>query len=306
MKLTRRQIIASGAGAGAYLGLGAANALAADSRALMTKPIPRTGEQLPVIGIGTHVWSPISGGHAGGAVAATLQAFRDLGGRVVETVPAFRSAAATPRELLDNAGLGDAFFVTTKVNRERDAEGRARLAGATAALRRTRLDLLQLPRLRASDAELAQLIEWRASRRIRYLGITATRTSQHAEVEALMRRAPLDFIQVNYSLQERAAEARLLPLARERGIAVLASRPLANGRLLRSLHSKALPQWAAEFDCHSWAQFFLKYAVAEPAVTCALPGMTSPGHARDNMAAGYGRLPDARLRAQQRALIDQA
>ncbi|MEE4186722.1 MAG: aldo/keto reductase [Gammaproteobacteria bacterium] len=305
MKLSRRQIIASGAGAGAYLSLGAANALAPGQTGLLTKPIPSTGEPLPVIGIGTHVWSPISGGQAGDSVAATLRAFRALGGRVVETAPAYRNAATTPRQLLDSAGLADAFFVATKVHRERAAEGRQRLAGTLNAMRRPQLDLLQLPRLRASGAELAELLEWRATGRIRYLGVTASRTSQHAEVEALMRQVPLDFIQVNYSLQERAAEARLLPLARERGIAVLASRPLANGRLLRSLQATALPEWAAEFDCASWAQFFLKYAISQPAVTCALPGMTSPAHARDNMAAGYGRLPDASLRERQRQLIER-
>jgi aryl-alcohol dehydrogenase-like predicted oxidoreductase len=305
MKLTRRQMIASGAGAGAYLGLSAAHALAPAQDGLLSRPIPRTGELLPVIGVGTHVWTPLSGGQAGHAVAATLQTFRALGGRVVETAPAYRSAGATARQLLDDAGLGDAFFVTTKVHREQAAGGRERLAAAASALRRNQLDLLQLPRLRGSAAELAELLEWRAAGRIRYLGVTATRTSQHAEVEALMRRLPLDFIQVNYSLQERAAEARLLPLARDRGIAVLASRPLASGRLLRSLQATTLPAWAAEFGCASWAQFFLKYAIAAPAVTCALPGMTSPAHARDNMAAGTGRLPNAELRARQRRLIDQ-
>ena len=306
MKLTRRQVIASGAGAGAYLSLGAAQALATGSAGLLTKTIPSTGEALPVIGIGTHVWTPISGGRSGGAVAATLQAFSELGGRVVETAPTYRSAAQTPGQLLAAAGLHDAFFVATKVDHERHAEGQQRLKDTLGAFNRSRMDLLQMPRLRASDAELDELAEWRANGRIRYLGVTATRTSQHAEIESLMQRAPLDFIQVNYSLQERAAEARLLPLAHERGIAVLASRPLANGRLLRSLQGTVLPSWAAQFDCQSWAQFFLKYAVAHPAVTCALPGMTSPAHARDNMAAAYGRLPDAELRARQRDLIKQA
>jgi len=306
MKLTRRHVIASGAGAGAYLGLGAAQALVAPTAGLITRPIPGTGEHLPVIGIGTHVWTPLSSGLDGSTVASTLQAFREQGGRVVETAPAYRNAERTHGELLRAAGLDDAFFVATKVDRELHAAGRERLHGALRTVRRARMDLLQMPRLRAANAELDQLLEWRASGRIRYLGVTATRTSQHAEVEALMRRAPLDFVQVNYSLQERGAEARLLPLAQERGIAVLASRPLANGRLLKTLQGSELPAWAAEFGCRSWAQFFLKYAIANPAVTCALPGMTSPTHARDNMAAAYGELPDAGLRARQREFIARA
>ncbi len=305
MKLTRRQIIAAGAGAGTYLGLGAATSGLASVNAneLITKAIPGTNERLPVIGIGTNRW--VTGGSPDekAALRNTLKTFQRLGGRVIDTAPAYRTSEQALGQLITELKFDDAFFLATKVDREEKRAGIERMQDSLAKLNRASMDLMQVHNLRGAQVQMENMVEWRASGRIRYLGITTSRNDQHAEMEALMNELPIDFIQVNYSLAERAAEERILPLAEEKGIAVLANIPLARGRLFRATANVKLPGWAAEFDCRSWGQFFLKYVVSHSGVTCTIPGMTRVAHAEDNMGANFGRLPDADLRKRQEQLI---
>ena len=303
MKLTRRQVIAAGASAGAYMAIGASNALAKEQRTVISKIIPATGEALPVIGIGTNRWVAAGLASEMQGLRDTLQIFKDMGGRVIDTAPVYRTSEKALGQIIRQLGLDDAFFLATKVDKTEKAAGIKRMEASLEKLHRKSMDLMQIHNMRGAEAQLETLLEWRETGRIRYIGITTSRTDQHAEMEALMNSKPLDFVQVNYSLRDRAAENRLLPLALEKGIAVLANRPFAHGRLFKDVGGATPPSWAAEFDCDTWAQFFLKYVVAHPAVTCAIPGMTKLVHATDNMGANFGRLPDAQLRARQEQVL---
>lgn len=303
MKLSRRQVIAAGVGAGAWIGLGMPATAATRSGEIITKVIPSSGEPLPVIGIGTNRWAAAGPASEIQALRDTLTAFRAGGGRVIDTAPSYRTSEKALGQLIGQLGFEDAFFLATKVDREEQQAGIERMNDSLRKLDRSTMDLMQVHNLRGAETQLNTLFEWREAGRIRYVGITTSRGSQHAEMEALMRSQPLDFIQVNYSLADRDAEQRILPLAKEKGIAVLANRPMAHGRLFEATRDRTLPDWAAEFDCRSWGQFFLKYVVAHAGVTCAIPGMTKLAHTEDNMGANFGRLPDAALRARQEALI---
>jgi len=303
MKLNRRQVIAASAGAGTYLGLGLGTTALAAGETPITKLIPRTAEPLPVIGIGTNKWVAAATASEMRGLQDTLRVFRDKGGRVIDTAPSYRTSEKALGKLIENLGFNDAFFLATKVDREAKQAGIDRMQDSLGKLQRDTMDLMQIHNMRGAKAQLENILEWRAAGRIRYVGITTSRTSQHAEMEALMRDMPLDFIQVNYSFEDRSAEDRLLPLAQDKGIAVLVNRPFAHGRLFKATKGVTLPDWAAEFDCRSWAQFFLKYVVSHNGVTCAIPGMTKAAHAEDNMGANFGRLPDAGLRQRQEALI---
>lgn len=303
MKLTRRQIIAAGASAGACISFGAASTGLASITSPITKAIPGSNERLPVIGIGTNRW--VTGGSPDekAALRNTLKTFQRMGGRVIDTAPAYRTSEEALGKLIAELNFDEAFFLATKVDREEKRAGIERMQDSLTKLNRASMDLMQVHNLRGAHVQMENMIEWRESGRIRYLGITTSRNDQHAEMEALMRELPVDFIQVNYSLVERAAESRILPLAEEKGIAVLANIPLARGRLFNATANTKLPEWAAEFDCRSWGQFFLKYVVSHTGVTCTIPGMTRVAHAEDNMGANFGRLPDAALRKRQEQLI---
>ncbi|NND53796.1 MAG: aldo/keto reductase [Gammaproteobacteria bacterium] len=299
MKLSRRQVIAAGAGAGAYVGFGLGAAAFAAGETPITKLIPSSGEALPVIGIGTNRW--VAGGSPAEAQAFrdVLKVFRDGGGRVVDTAPSYRTSEEALGTAIDELGFRDAFFLATKVDRSEKQDGIARMNDSLVKLQRESMDLIQVHNLRGARVQLETLLEWRESGRIRYAGITTSRVSQHAEMEALMREYPLDFVQVNYSLQDRAAEERILPLAEEKGIATLINLPFARGKLFKAVKDQAVPDWATEFNCRSWGQFFLKYVVSHSGVTCAIPGMSKVAHAEDNMGANFGTLPDAAMRRRQ-------
>jgi len=309
MKLTRRQLIVASAGAGAYLGLGIRafaqfyEPLPDSSRKLITKAIPGSGELLPVIGLGTNRWVAAGNKSAIDELRATLQTFNAMGGRVIDTAPSYRSSEKALGQLIGELGMRDAFFLATKVDRNRKKKGLERMQDSLAKLGTDSVDLMQIHNLRGAETQIENLLDWKQEGRIRYIGITTSSTSQFADMELLMKTKPVDFIQLNYSLKERAAEERLLPLALEKGIAVMVNRPFARGRLFEAFKDKTLPSWAADIDCHSWGQFFLKYVVSHPAVTCTIPGTTKEPHVRDNMGANFGRLPDTVMRLQQEALF---
>jgi diketogulonate reductase-like aldo/keto reductase len=307
MKVTRRQVIAASASAGAYMGLGmsliAEGSEPAPSSTIINKPIPGSGEMLPVIGLGTNRWVAAGNKSAIAELRATLGAFNEMGGRVIDTAPSYRSSEKALGQLIAELGIRDAFFLATKVDRNQKEEGLARMLDSLDKLGTSTVDLMQIHNLRGAEAQIETMLSWQQEGRIRYIGITTSSTSQFADMELLMKTMPLDFIQLNYSLRDRDAEERLLPLALEKGIAVMVNRPFSHGRLFDAFNKAALPEWATDIDCVSWAQFFLKYVVSHPAVTCTIPGTTKEIHVRDNMGANYGRLPDKTIRRQQEALF---
>ena len=267
---------------------------------LITRTVPSTGVALPVVGVGTNRYR----GDDPATVARlrdTLVTFARLGGKVVDTAPAYGDSEAVIGSILGDSenvpdGLRRLLFLATKVDREDAAGGRTRLAESFRALRTTRLDLVQLHNLRGVRQVLPLLREQQAAGRIGHLGITSSSDAQYTEMEAIMRRERLDFIQVDYAVGNRGAGERLLPLAAERGMAVLVNLPFGRGAQFRAVGDRPLPGWAAEIDCSSWAQVFLKYVVTHPAVTCAIPGTTQVKHVEDNLGAARGRLPDAAMR----------
>jgi diketogulonate reductase-like aldo/keto reductase len=264
---------------------------------MLRRNIPSTGEALPVIGLGTSDVFDVSGNGAERApLAEVLRALVDGGGSLLDTSPMYGRAEAVAGDLLRELELRPRMFVATKVWTRGRERGQQQIEESMKLLRSPKLDLVQVHNLVDLDTQLATLRSLRERGRIRYIGITHYTVSSHADLEQVLLREPLDFVQLNYSLATRAAEQRLLPLAAERKVAVLVNRPFEDGALFGKVRGKQLPAWAAEFDCASWAQFFLKFIIGHPAVTCVIPATAKPTHMRDNAAAGHGRMPDGRMR----------
>ena len=267
---------------------------------LLRKKIPSSGEEIPVIGLGTarRYERPAPG------LRETLQRFGVLGGTVVDTAPVYGQAESVVGDLLEELKLRPQLFLATKVSISGREAGVRQIEQSFERLRTPRIDLIAVHNLRDTQVHLATLRELQRQARIRYVGITTSSDRQYADFEQTMRREALDFIQVDYALDNRGAGKRILPLAAERGMAVMVNLPFGRGRLFDAVRGKALPAWAAEIDCASWPQFFLKYIVSHPAVTCAVPGMARPEYAEDNLGAARGRLPDAPLRRRMESFID--
>ena len=266
-------------------------------RALLTRPIPSTGEALPAIGLGT--WqtfdvAPI----ARAGLEGVLGAFVELGGSVVDSSPMYGRSEEVVGDLAARLGARSKLFLATKVWTSGKTAGIRQMEDSMRKLRATRIDLMQVHNLVDVDTHLDTLAEWKREGRVRYVGVTHYTAGYHDAVARIIAARPVDFVQINYSVGEREAESRLLPMARDRGVAVLANRPFAGGDLFRRLRSRPLPAWAAEIDCTSWAQVLLKFVISHPAITCAIPATSQVTHLRDNMQAAHGRLPDAALRAR--------
>ncbi len=305
--MTRRDAarVIGGTAAGLLLPIESALAQAkADSSAMLTRAIPSSGEKLPVIGLGT--WQAFDVDLTSDnrrQLGDVLSLFVKLGGRVIDTSPMYGRAEDVIGELTAALGIREKVFLATKVWTRGREDGIKSMERSMQLLRAKRIDLMQVHNLVDVQTQLATLREWKAQGRICYLGITHYEAGAFADVEKIMRSEKLDFLQINYSLMEREAEERLLPLAQERGIAVIVNRPFGGGDLFSRTRSKPLPDWAAELDCHSWGQFFLKWIVANPAVTCAIPATDKPRHLEDNMSGGIGRLPDAKTRQRMVELV---
>src|SRR4051794_39884211 len=307
--LTRTQFLAYAASTAAALAL---NGLPVPARAqdsssessMQTRPIPSTQEALPVIGCGT--WQTFDVGPSPADRAPLGEVLDTLfagGGSVVDSSPMYGRAEGVVGDLLAAAGSRGRAFLATKVWTRGRAEGIAQMERSMALLRADRIDLMQIHNLLDWRTHLATLRDWKAQGRIRYLGVTHYTPSAYTELEAVMRAEPLDFVQVNYALDDREAERRILPLAAERGMAVLVNRPFGGGGLLRRLASRPLPPIATEIGCASWAQLLLKFVLGHPAVTCAIPGTAKPAHMADNVRAGRGPLPDETMRGRIAAEI---
>ena len=298
---SRREVLAIGAGVVA--GGALPPWVFPQTASLITKKIPASGEPLPVIGVGTRNYRASAGGDLD-PFRKTIEAFVAAGGKVVDTAPSYGNAEQVLGTVLGEHGLRGKVFLATKVDRQGREGGIARMEESLRALGTDRVDLMQVHNLIDVATQLAALREWKSKGRTRYLGVTTSSDRQYADLERVLREERLDFVQLDYALDNREAAQRLLPLAADRGVAVLVNLPFGRGRLFRAVGSRPVPEWAVELDCASWAQFFLKYVVSHPAVICAIPGMTKPEHAVDNMGACRGRLPDAAARLRMERLID--
>lgn len=275
---------------------------AQEERTILQRAILSSGEMLPVIGLGTsRVFNDASSEREPlEQVVATLA---KLGGKLVDTAPAYGQAETVTGEIATKLQLHNKLFLATKVGTTGKTEGVQQMERSLELLGKKPLDLIQVHNLTDWAVQLATLQEWKKQGRIRYTGITQSRTSAQDEVARVLEKERVDFVQINYSLMEREAEERVLPVARERGVAVIVNRPFGRGDLFARVRGRPLPDWAAEIDCKSWAQFFLKWIVAHPNVTCAIPATSKPHHMEDNLQGGIGRLPDAKMRQRMVELV---
>lgn len=304
MSMTRRDLLQAGISAGLLGAFGGRRAAQADVQTRISVSIPSSGELLPAVGIGTRDFRSDADPAEMQRFRQTLQAFYTAGGRVIDTSPNYGEAETVIGQLLRELGIRDEVFMATKVDREDQQQGIERMQRSFSLLGGSQIDLMQVHNLRGTEAELETMKAWKAQGRFRYLGVTTHSGGQYEEMASVMRRHPLDFVQLNYSLADREAEQVLLPLARDRGIAVLINLPFARGRLFRAVTGLQLPDWAKEIDCKSWGQIFLKYIISYPASTLPIPGTTKPHHVQDNLAASAGRLPDAAMRREIEKFIE--
>ena len=304
MRITRRDFSKAGLGALSLAALGGGPAVAGPEH-LIRKPIPSTGELVPVIGLGTNRYGVGGDAAKRALLRASLERFHTLGGTVIDTAPMYRSSEAVLGDLIADLDIRDELFIATKADKAPGGDATdAQMRESQRRLQTGTFDLMQVHNLRGTREALARMREWKQDGRIRYIGITTSRVAQYEEFEAVMRSEELDFIQVDYSLEQRKAAERILPLAEDRGVAVMINRAFGGGRIFDAVGDQALPDWTRDFGCHSWAQFLLKYVIGHPAVTLSIPGMTKVHHVDDNFGAAHGRLPEPSERQRQEAFFD--
>jgi diketogulonate reductase-like aldo/keto reductase len=300
--LDRRALLRglAGAGAAALAPVGAA----AQQGAVVSRPIPSSSEAVPVIGLGT--WITFNVGNdavARDACTEVMRAFFAAGGRLIDSSPMYGSSQDTIGYGLGKLGRPAGLFSAEKVWISAAARGAAQMEKSRRLWGVDRFDLMQVHNLLTWREHLETLRAMKAAGQIRYVGITTSEGRRHREFEEIISGEALDFVQVTYNPVDREVEARILPLARERGIAVIVNRPFQEGALIRKIGSRPLPGWAAEIGCASWAQVILKFIVSHPAVACAIPATTSVAHVRENMAAATGVMPDEGMRRRIAAHI---
>src|SRR6266851_8866602 len=270
---------------------------ASDPPKLLERAIPKTGEKIAAVGLGTWQVFDVAGNAAETAQAReTLKTFVGLGGRVVDSSPMYGSSESMTGQLAAELGVESKLFVATKVWTSGKQAGIRQMEDSMRKLRVERLDLIQVHNLVDAPTHLATLREWKKAGRVRYIGVTHYHAGAHADLEKFIKPGDIDFVQVNYSLAEPEAERRLLAAATDSRTAVIANRPFAEGAMFRRVRDKPLPAWAEEIGCTGWAQFFLKWILGHPAVTCAIPGTRNPKHVADNLGAASGPLPDEAMR----------
>jgi len=298
--VSRREFIEAGvvAGIGTLLSPLTAAEPTALSLPQITKAIPSTGERIAAIGIGTDSFRD----QLRDEIRAELKRMSELGGSVIDTAAAYGDSEALIGQALDSLGTRDKMFIATKLV---GSEGADSFGRSLERLKTPRVDLLQVHNLNGVAVLIPLMQEWKKAGKIRYLGVTTSRVSQHAQIIDVMRNYPLDFIQVDYSIANRDAAEAILPLALERKLAVLANLPFGHSSLFRQAADRELPGWAADIDVASWGQYFLKYVISHPAVTCAIPGSTTVSHLVDNQGAGRGRLPDTAMRRKMEEYWDR-
>lgn len=298
--ITRRTALQAGAAAAAFLAL----PLRAGDAKLNVRKIPSSGEPLPLVGIGTARRFDVATPEEREPLMAVLQELPRLGGKLVDTAPSYGVAESVVGELVAKIGNRKDLFIATKVGAGRNGV-EAGIAEMNQSLQRLQsIDLLQIHNLAGVDVMLPVLRKWKDEKRVRYIGISTSNAKQYEALETIMKNEPLDFIQVDYAIDNRAAGDRLLPLALDRKIGVLTNLPFGRGRVLSAFKDKPLPDWAKELGIESWAQFALKWVVSHPAVTSAIPGTAKLEYLRDNLGAARGPLPDAKTREKMVALLE--
>lgn len=304
MQLSRRELLKAGIGVGASIFLPSAS-LPAQATSLIQRKIPSTGESLPIIGIGTaRRYEAVTTEAERAPLREVLRQFKEMGGRVIDTAPSYGTAEMVVGELVAELKIRESLFIATKLGVRGGDAGIEQLEQSFKRLRTPTIDLIAVHNLQDTQTQLRTLRQWKQAGRIRYVGITTSFERQHSEFEQTMRAEALDFIQVDYALDNRKTGQRILPLAADRGMGVMINLPFGRGRLFTAVQGKSLPPWASEFDCSSWAQFFLKYIVSHPAVTCTMPGTAKVEYLVDNLGAARGRLPDAAMRRRMESFID--
>jgi diketogulonate reductase-like aldo/keto reductase len=299
--LSRRDVLKLGAGA-AFVAAMPRIAIPAQGTATMIKrPIPSSGELLPVVGLGTSDTFDVGdSAEERLPLRGVLQLMIENGASVIDSSPMYGRSEGVIGDLTSDMGIQDEIFYATKVWTRGREDGIEQMEQSFARFKVDVIDLVQVHNLIDTDTHLDTLDDWKKAGRIRYTGITHYQESAYDGLMRVMRGRKIDFVQFNYSPLNTDAEKELLPLAADRGVATLINRPFLDGQAFSLTRGKELPPWAEEFDCESWAQFFLKYIVGHPAVTCVIPGTSDPRHARDNFAAGHGRLPDEKMRKRMR------
>lgn len=263
------------------------------SEKMLTRKIPASGEDLPVVGLGT--WQTFDVGSSESerkTLKEVLTLMKEKGGKVIDSSPMYGSSEKVVGDLTAEPGIQDYFFYATKVWTSGKEQGINQMNESFRKMKRDKMDLMQIHNLVDWKTHLKTLRDWKEQGKIRYLGITHYTESAYDNLEEIMKKEKPDFVQFNYSIDSREAERRLLPAAKDLGIAVLINRPYGGGSLFSRVKGKEIPEWAKEFDINSWGQFFLKFILSNEAVTCVIPGTSKPKHLVDNMMAGYGALPD--------------
>src|SRR5439155_18494768 len=293
--MRRRDVLRALAGATTGAAL-IRSTIAMAAPAMITRPIPSSGEAMPVVGLGTsQVFDVGEGAAARQPLAEVLRLFLDAGGKIIDTSPMYGRAEAVTGDLVAEAGARPRVFLATKVWTSGRKAGIAQMRRSAELLKSPVIDLIQVHQLLEWRTHLATLRQMKEKGQVRYIGITHYTTGSLFELARILQSEPgIDFVQCAYSLGTRNAETRLLPVAAERKVAVICNRPFEDGDMFRRVRGKTVPEWAGEFDCSSWAQLFLKYIFAEPAVTCAIPATANPTHMEDDLKAGFGQLPDPR------------
>jgi aryl-alcohol dehydrogenase-like predicted oxidoreductase len=305
MTITRRQALEAGAALGAAAAFGAGNAFAQTGE-LIQKRIPKSGELVPPIGIGTNRYGVGTSEEERAPLRATMARFVELGGKVMDTAMVYGTSEAVIGDLAQGLDIRDRLFFATKTDIRGQLRGEAGLQQALTRMKTDMIDAMLVHNLVNAESELPVMREWQRQGKFRYIGASISTHDQFDQMESFMRNNDVEIVQFNYSLGDRLAAERLLPTAADRGIAVMLNIPFGGGResIFDVVEGRELPDFAAEFDATTWGQFFLKYLVSHPAVTCAIPGTRRVEHVNDNFGAAFGRLPDAALRRRQEEFFD--
>jgi aryl-alcohol dehydrogenase-like predicted oxidoreductase len=303
-RISRREFTKTTIAACSLLATGGPAALA-DASNVIRRKIPSSGEMIPIVGLGTNRYGVGPAAEERAPLREALVRFHEWGGRVIDTAPSYRTSESVLGNLIADLGIRDELFLATKVDRDAGRDDLiAQMQDSARNLETDTIDLMQVHNLRGWENNIPLLQEFKENGRCRYIGITTSRSSQYGEMEKAMRRHDLDFIQVDYSLEQREAAEQLLPMARDRGMAVMLNRTFGGGRIFGAVDNRTLPGWVGELEITSWAQFLLKYALSHPAATVAIPGMTKARHVDDNFGAAQGPMPDAAQRRQMEEFLD--
>lgn len=303
MKITRREFNKVTIAAGALLA-GSGLPVFAGPAGIIKRPIPSTGEMVPIIGLGTNRYGVGEATDVRAPLREALARFHELGGTVIDTAPSYRTSESVLGDLMGKLGIRNDMFVATKVDRENPGDVDSQIHDSQSKLQTESFELMQVHNVRYWQTSLPVLRDWKEQGLVKYIGITTSRSSQYEELEKAMRAEDMDFVQLNYSLEQRESAERLLPLAADRGMAVIINRAFGGGRIFEAVGDRSLPDWAQEFGITSWAQFLLKYALSHSAATVVIPGMTKVRHVDDNFGAAHGPMPDAAMRVKMEAFHD--